>query len=429
VIPRLLELTRARAQGGDVVAKTDETLTLTFDRGHLAAVGLSSEEGVNLRVIADGRTGVAGTTGDDADGMVEAALAAARAGSPVEFPLPEPNPWPRVVTRVPRAAAATVEELRDLGQVVHDRLAADRCEVDVVVERSVGNVRVANTTGLDAGYDVSLVGVLADVRVDGRGHRLRGEFVSADLPAAEDLERFVEDLRRRVAWSRRPADPVRGHLPVCFLPAAARALLRPLRQALLGRAAAQGASPLSERIGDRVFDQALTVTDDPLLDARPGSRPLDDEGVPSRPLVLVREGVVRNLVFDLETATRAGARSTGHARRTTFGKPQVGYTNVVVQPGPHSLEALLAQVGDGLVVDGLPGALAGQTAGGGFLSAATPAWRVVGGEVVGRVEGVTLAGNAHQLLARLRGVGAEPRWVGGVSVPALVVEGVGVLAS
>ena len=426
MIGQLLELARQRADGADVVAKTDETLSLALDGGRLVTTGLAQERGVNLRVIADGRTGVAGTTGDDAFGMVEAALAAARAGAPVEFPLPEPNPWPRVVTRVPRAASATLEELRDLGQMAHDRLVGEGRRVGVVVERSVGSVRVANTTGLDASYEVSSVAVLARVHVPGSG-RFTAHVVGADLPVAEEFERFVDRTLIRLDWSRREATAPKGHLPVCFLPAAVRALLLPVRQSLLGRTAVLGLSALKDRIGERVYDPAITLTDDPLADGRPGSRPLDDEGVPSRPLTLVREGVVRALAYDLETAARAGARSTGHARRTTFGKPQVAFTNVTLVPGSHSFDTLLSLVGDGLVVEDLPGLEGAQVAGGGFVSAAAPAWRVSGGEVVGRISGVTIAGNAHQLLARVRGVGSDAVWLGAMQTPPLVIEGVSVL--
>jgi PmbA protein len=428
MIPRILELIRSRGQGGDVVAKFDETHALAFDQGRLAGTSVAVERGINLRVIADGRTGVSGTTGDDADGMVDAALAAARAGAPVDFPLPEPNPWPRVVTRVPRAAAASLDDLRDLGQMAHDRLAGDGRRVDVAVERSVGSVRVANTAGLDASYEVSMVGLLVEVSGPG-GVRTSGSLVGADLPAPDELEHFVGQTTVRLGWSQRAAAVPRGHLPVLFLPPAVRALLIPVRQSLLGRTAVQGLSPLKDRVGERVYDPALTLTDDPLLDARPGSRPLDDEGVPSRSLTLVRDGVVRALVYDLETAARAGARSTGHARRTTFGKPQVAFTNLVLGPGAHSFDTLLAHVGDGLIVEDLPGLNGGQVASGGFVSFAAPAWRIAGGEVVGRVDGVTIAANAHQLLGRVRGIGAYATWLGSTSVPPMVVEGVGVMGA
>ena len=44
-----------------------------------------------------------------------------------------------------------------------------------------------------------------------------------------------------------------------------------------------------------------------------------------------------------------------------------------------------------------------------------------------RVDGVTIAGNAHQLLARIRGIGAYATWLGSTSAPPMVIEGVGVM--
>jgi len=76
---------------------------------------------------------------------------------------------------------------------------------------------------------------------------------------------------------------------------------------------------------------------------------VDDEGVPSAALPLVAGGVVRNFVYDLETAARAdhGAQSTGHGARGIFGKPHIGYSNLVVgvAGGPPPAETRVSRVG------------------------------------------------------------------------------------
>lgn len=426
MIPRLLERIHRAGARGDLVAKQDETLVLELSDGALVRSALLRERGVNLRVLRDGRAGVAGSTDDDAEALVVAALGAADQGPPAEVELPESRPTPRVLTRVPRAAAVAADELRFLGQMVADRLAADGRSVKVAVERGVGSVRVANSAGLDAGYETSLVAILAEV-VTKDGVTLRGHVAGADLPEGAAIEGLVDGLRRRLTWSVDEAEAPRGHLPVCFLSNAAAALVAPARTALLGRSALLGLSPFAQRIGQRAFDPGLTLVDDPTLDARPGSRPLDDEGIPSTRTLVVESGVVRGLLYDLETATRAGTRSTGHARRTTFGKPVTAWSNVVVEPGPHSLEALLAMIEDGLLVESLVDeGVVGPA--GGFTLPVAVGWRVVKGAVVGRVRGAVIAGNAYELLARLRGIGREAEWRGSQCVPAMVAEGVAVVA-
>lgn len=426
MIPRLLELVHRAGARGDLVAKQDETLVLQIDDATLSRSSLLRERGVSLRVHREGRVGLAGTTDDDADAVVSAALAAAEGGPVTELTLPEGRPTPRVLTRVPRAATVAADELRFLGQMVADRLATSGRPVRVSVERGVGNVRIANSGGLDAGYETSFVGIHAEVWLEGGG-RLGGSLAGADLPEGEAIERLVEGMRRKLQWSAARGEAPRGHLPVCFLPAATVTLLGPARAGLLGRTVQQGLSPFAEQVGRRAFDPGLTIVDDPLLDARPGSRPLDDEGVPSSRTTVVESGVVKGLLYDLETAARAGTRTTGHARRSTFGRPLTAWSNVVVEQGPHTFEALLAMMDDGLLVESLEGE--GEIGpAGGFTRPVALGWRVVKGEVVGRVRGAVVAGNAYEILARLRGIGRGAEWLGSQSVPPMVADDVAVVA-
>jgi PmbA protein len=213
---------------------------------------------------------------------------------------------------------------------------------------------------------------------------------------------------------------------VLFTPAGSTALFLPLRQACLGKAALQGVSPLGGRVGERAFDPRLTLTDDPWVPGASGSRPIDDEGVPTRRLALVHEGVIGAFIYDLETAARAGVPATGHARRSTFGKPQAAYSNLVVSPGEFSWDDLLARVSDGLIVDDLIGVGQGNVIGGAFSHPVALAYRVIGGEIVGRVKDAAVAGNAYELLSRIAGLGRAVEWRGSLAVPPILLEGVSV---
>src|SRR3989449_2155159 len=127
--------------------------------------------------------------------------------------------------------------------------------------------------------------------------------------------------------------------PVVFTPAGLAALLLPVTQALSGKAVLQGIPPLAGKDGQGgVFDAAFSLSDDATCVGRPASRPIDDECVPSRVTRLVERGVVQRFIYDLETAARAKAQSTGHGQRGIFGKPVPGYTNVVLGPTPDRSE-------------------------------------------------------------------------------------------
>lgn len=428
MIAALLELASRRVSEADIVQKSDETTTLRFTSGRLTAATTTTHHGVNLRVVADARSGVAGSSGDDPEELLARAVASAREGELSQLALPRLTRLPAVLTHVPRAAAATVADLAQLGHMVRDRLGGDRVDLDLLVERSLGAVRVANTQGLNAGYDVSLVTLAAEAsRVrDGRRVVVRSRTSGADLPSLPEVERLTADLRARLAWSERSAEAAVGRQRIAFLPAALPALLVPVEQALTGKAVLNGNSPLARRRGTAVFSDLLTLRDDPLAAGRPGSRPLDDEGVPSRVLTLIQAGVVEGLLYDLETAGRVGAAPTGHGRRTTFGKPQPACTNVVLDPGVTGWAELLQEVGDGMLLEGLRGPSPANAAGGTFARAASLAWRVSGGEIAGLLPEVTVAGNAHDLLARVVAVGQDQVWLGARAAPPVVIDGVSV---
>lgn len=427
IVP-LMEHAARRTELADAILKNDETTTLSFTAGRLTSASTQRTQGINLRVIAEGRLGIAGTTSDDPAELLEAALVSARGGDPVNLALPRPGVVPQVATHSARAASATVNDLALLGTLVRDRLVGAQAELNLTVERSLGSVRVANTLGLDASYDVSQVTLAVEVSrmVGERRVTLQAHLAGADLPSLGAIEELVAGLRHRLVWSEKEVAAVTGQQTVLFLPSALPLLLQPLEYAVLGKSAMHGRSPIASRRGTRLFSETLTIHDNPLAAGRPGSRPVDDEGVVSRTLPLVRAGVLETLLYDLETATRTGNAATGHGRRGTFGKPQPSCTNIVVEPGTKSWSELLSLVGDGLIVERLRGWPTGHLIGGTFAQPCAVAWRTSGGEITGIAPEVTVAGNAYDLLTRVVALGTEARWQGSRCAPPLLIEGVAV---
>jgi len=428
VIARLLEQASRRAEAADATLKSDETITLLFESGRLKSTAWSQERGVNLRVRAAGRLGVAGSTANDPASVVEAALASAAIGDAVDLILPAPAPLPIVRTHSPAAAAASVSDLAAIGQGLVERLTHDGWQVNATVERSAGSVRVANSRGVEATYELTTVSLAAEVtRVSGDDVLMVSDhYAAVDLPSDQAIASLAESILRRVRWAERAASPPRGELPVLFTPAGSTALLLPLRQAFLGKAVLQGISPLGGRRGERLFDPAFTMVDDPWADGAAGSRAIDDEGVPTRPIPLIDQGRVGEFIYDLETAARAVVPATGHARRTTFGKPQASYSNLRVSPGELSWDDLLSRMPDGLLVDDLIGVGQGNVIGGAFSHPVALAYRVSNGEIIGRVKDAAVSGNSYELLRQVAGLGRDVEWRGSLAIPAILLEGVSV---
>ena len=436
-LARLIAAVRGRAEAADALWRRGETTSLSFEAGRLKAAGTVEEAGMNLRVVADGRVGIAGTTAADnpLEPLVARALASAALGEPIALTLPESVPVPRVETYAAAAAAGPVDALVALGRELVERLTRDGCQVNAAVERHVGATAVANTAGATGGYEATTVSVSAEItRIAGDDVLMIYDYYTGvDLPTRADVDALVRSIETRLERALTITPPPEGSVPVVFSPFGFAVLALPLEQGLSGKTVLQGISPLAGRVGDGVFDAALSVVDDPLTPGRAGSRPFDDEGVPSARLALIDGGTVAQFIYDLETAGRAGVSSTGHGNRGIFGKPRPGYTNLMIGPsstagvGSGTLGGgLLGDISDGLLVDDLIGVGQGNVVGGAFSHPVALAYRVQRGEITGRVKDAAVAGNVYDLLRRVGGWGDDGRWVGGRWSPSVLVEGVAV---
>ncbi len=445
MIEQLLEQARRRADGGaDALWRRTERTSVSFEWGRLKAAGATEEAGANLRVRHRGRVGVAGMTGIDPgeDGsqhvapLLDRALASAALGEELDLVFPAPAAVPQVTTFFPRAADANLDALIAVGRSLFQRLEREGCRVNVALERAVTDTHVANASGTSGHYRSTAVALSADVwRIADDDVLAVGDaFEATDLPSEGDVAAVADSINSRIDRALRIVQPPEGALPVVFTPAGLSAVLLPITQALSGKAVLQGISPLATRVGEQVFDARLSLTDDALSPGRPASRPLDDECVPSRTTCLVERGVVRRFIYDLETAARARAASTGNGQRSIFGKPVPGYTNLVLGAGdqgsgkatPHLGGELVRDVADGLLVDELIGVGQGNVIGGTFSHPVALAYRVERGEITGRVKDAAVAGNAYELWKRVAGCGNDARWTGSRFAPSILLEGVGV---
>ncbi|GAA1850430.1 TldD/PmbA family protein [Microlunatus capsulatus] len=102
----------------------------------------------------------------------------------------------------------------------------------------------------------------------------------------------------------------------------------------------------------RYGSPAVTVVADPTVAGTRGSFAWDDEGTPARRQPLIEEGVLRQVLSSRDSAARYGSEPTGAARADGWGYLPVCFaTNVYLEPGEGSLDALLDRMGDGYLVD------------------------------------------------------------------------------
>src|SRR5256885_12810577 len=119
MIDRLLDSTRGAVDNADALWRREEQTAVAFESGRLKAAGISEEAGVNLRVLAKGRMGVAGSTAPKPDPkeLVARARASAELGEAVEPAVPNASPpsLPPIPTLFDRTAHTSPPQLIRIG--------------------------------------------------------------------------------------------------------------------------------------------------------------------------------------------------------------------------------------------------------------------------------------------------------------------------
>lgn len=148
--------------------------------------------------------------------------------------------------------------------------------------------------------------------------------------------------------------------------------------------------------------------DDPLLKGGLATCPFDDEGVASRTKAVIENGKLTTLLHNLKTARKAGVQSTGNASKAGYTAPiEVSPSNFFFKPGEKTLDEMMADIGNGLVITEVSGLHAGANVVSGDFSLLAQGYTVVDGKKGAPVERVTVAGNFFDLLKNIRAVGSD----------------------
>jgi PmbA protein len=188
-------------------------------------------------------------------------------------------------------------------------------------------------------------------------------------------------------------------VPVVFDPRVAGGMLRHLVGAIGGPAIARGTSFLKDKLGQRIFPAGLAIIDDPHRRRGLRAKPFDGEGVRNQRRALIEDGVLQTWLLDLRSARQLGLRTTGHASRGTSGPPGPAPTNLYMEPGKVTPDALIADIKQGFYVGELMGmGVNGVT--GDYSRGAAGFW-IDDGKLAYPVSEVTIAGNLKDMFLHL----------------------------
>ncbi|MGQ0285780.1 metalloprotease PmbA [Pasteurellaceae bacterium 22721_9_1] len=209
-----------------------------------------------------------------------------------------------------------------------------------------------------------------------------------------------------------PQKIVTQQSPVIFLNDVATGLIGHLAAAVSGGSLYRKNSFLLDQLGQQVLPDWFEINERPHLLGRLASTPFDSEGVRTKSLDIIKQGILQTYLLTSYSAKKLGMQTTGHAG---------GIHNWLVKPNSQgNLTALLRQMGTGLLVTDLMGQSINMVTGD-YSRGASGFW-VENGKIQYPVSEITIAGNLKSMLRNIVAVGDDIEHRSNIQTGSILLE-------
>jgi len=437
---KVLEKLKGKVEGAELYEIHSEIMPVKFKAGELESAKVVERAGRALRVIKDGRIGYSTSTDlKDDEGLIKNALESAQFGDKVAFQFPKKEKATKVKTYDSEVEHTNEKDLIKIGEELVARVKDynEKLTTDVELTRRIDELLLVNSSG----HELKTKQTFFDVGIMTTRTEEGDIFVLYDSDSSRsfgriDYKGLADSIIERLKWAERLVKIESKPMPVIFTPRGVMVLLLPLMVGFNGKSVFLGTSPVRDKLNQVVFDKRLSLIDDGTMDFASRSYGYDDEGVPTTKKDLIKDGEVKQFLYDLKTAGMAATKPTGNGfkerglgERDFKDLPRVSPATWLVAEGEVSFEEMVAEIEEGLIVDQVIGLGQGNIMAGEFSNNVAVGYKVEKGQIVGRVKNTMIAGNVYDLLKdKVRAIGDRAEWAYGIfKAPAICIDAVSVV--
>ncbi len=190
-------------------------------------------------------------------------------------------------------------------------------------------------------------------------------------------------------------------------------------------------SPWINQIEAKVADEKFTVWDDGRYAGGIKSSLADDEGVETSKKMIIGRGRLQSYIYDSYNANIRGVKATGNGFRRGTRSIEGAFTfptsctfaNMVVQPGNKSLDAIVSQIDNGVLVEALASPEVNPITGG-FGCEVRDATLIEDGKLTKHVKHALLTGNIYEALKNIFDISDQTKIVENTILPSIAFSNV-----
>jgi PmbA protein len=395
---KLLKMARKVSDHAEVFSIDEKQNRVSYENATLKNINSSIQSGMSLRIIKENKVGFAYTKNLlDRDGFVQNALDCLKGGAEAPEGFPKTGDMPLLSTYDPSIDSVTTETMVKECQRICDKFAdMTNAQLNLHAGLNTNTIRLLNSQGTNLTCKTSYYHITPHLLYPGSYSSIYRTFVRKSFEKTP--EAILAHILNTFVASEKEVKPLAGRMKVLFLPESLHVLMWRLQSATNGKMLYQKQSPLLDKIGAKIFDEKLTILDNPLNEEVPGARAFDDEGTPCSALPLVEKGVLKNYYYDLFYAKKLAAEPSGHGYKSAMW----GRDTVSLKPG------------------------SGNIPNGDFSIGLSPGLYVENGEIVGHVKDAMVAGNIYETLRNFIALEDTQHLGFGGCFPAILVDNVNV---
>ena len=169
----------------------------------------------------------------------------------------------------------------------------------------------------------------------------------------------------------------------------------------------KGTSIFSDKMGQRICAEGITIVDDGTLKGNRGALNFDDEGVPAQKTRMVEDGILTSYLHDRISARHYGVSPTGNGRRESFRYAPIPRMRATyMESGNARPEDIIASVPKGIYVDEFSNGQV-KIGEGDFTFFVKSGFLIENGHLTAPVKDINIIGNGPQALRDIVAVGND----------------------
>lgn len=426
----LLSYALKKVKSAEVYEISTEETSVLFSANKLKEIKTTFSQGIALRVISNGKIGFASTTNlKNKEKILSSAIASSEFGEVAKFEFPPQSNPNNVDIYDKKIENLSFNDMIKLAKDLIKKIREKNCKIhiDAHVGKEIRHIKIMNSSGMANAYSKTTFVVSLSCLLTKKDGLLQIWEASASCSFQPDILQLADKVIQKIDWSNKEIDTPTKKITCIFAPKSVPSLLEPLRLAVNGKLIQKNISPLVGKINEKLFSSCLNIHDDATIPSFIKSSPFDDEGVPSRRNTIIKNGYLKNILCDLQTASLLGIMPSSSGRRRSISSlPSPDVANIVIEGKDISVDKMIKDIKEGILIDQLIG-WAGNPLAGEFSGNVELGFKIERGEITSRVKNCVISGNVYHNLNCISNLSKEREIILGTLVsPYIQIEDVSI---